>query len=136
MVNRIKRLTRQLEKAQDYIDLAKAISPNNPEILVHQAMVHTTWVAFDGAKYGMSLSGKVVAIYQKALQIDLENPRVVFSKSEWDMDSAKYFGKDTAPFCATIDRSLELFTNFKPQSEIHPNSGKDRVWRVLKACGQ
>lgn len=127
-------LIRQLKKAQEYIDLAKAISPDNAEILVQQAMIHTAWVAFDGAKYGMSLSGKVVALYQKALQIAAENPRVVFSKAEWDMGSAKYFGQDTTPYCAAIERSLELFANFKPESEFHPNWGGDRAEIILKDC--
>ena len=72
------KLTQQLEKAQEFIDIAKAISPDNPEILVQQAMIYTAWVASDGATYGMTLSGKVVALYQKALQLAPDNPRVVF----------------------------------------------------------
>jgi len=130
------KLTRQLEKAQEYIDLAKAISPNNPEILVQQAMIHTAWVAFDGAKYAMTLSGKVVALYQKALQLAPDNPRVVFSKAEWDMGSAKYFGQDIAPYCEDVERALQLFANFKPKSEFHPNWGKDRAQATFENCGK
>ena len=130
------KLTRGLEKAREYVDLAKAISPDNPDIVVQQAMIHTALVAFDGAKYGMSLSGKVVALYQRALQIAPENPRVVFSKAEWEMGSAKYFGEDTAPYCKDVERSLELFANFKPESEFYPNWGKDRAEEALKACAK
>ncbi len=127
-------LKQKLDKAQEFVDLAKAISSNNPEIMVQQAMVHTAWIAFDGATYGITLSGKVAAIYAQALQLAPENPRVVFSKAEWDMGSAKYFGKDTAPYCADVVRSLELFDTFKPQSELHPNWGKERAEEVLAAC--
>ncbi|WP_299536041.1 hypothetical protein [Ulvibacterium sp.] len=125
-----------LGKAQEYVDLAKTISPDNPEILVQEAMVHTAWIAFDGATYGMTLSGKVAALYEKALQLDPKNPRVVFSKAEWDMGSAKYFGQDTAPYCADVERSLELFANFKPESDFHPNWGEDRARIVLENCGK
>ncbi len=125
-----------LGKAQEYINMAKVISPDNPEILVQQAMVHTAWIAFDGATYGMTLSGKVAALYEKALQLAPKNPRVVFSKAEWDMGSAKYFGQDTAPYCADVKRSLELFANFKPESEFHPNWGEDRAKTVLENCGK
>jgi len=128
------KLTQQLEKAQEFIDLAKAISPDNPEILVQQAMMHTAWIAFDGATYGMTLSGKVVALYAKAAELAPDNPRVVFSKAEWDMGSASYFGKDTAPYCKDVERSLELFANFKPESDFHPNWGKDRAEMTLKNC--
>lgn len=128
------KLTRQLEKAQEFIDLAKAISPDNPEILIQQAMIHTAWIAFDGATYGMTLSGKNAALYAKALQLAPDNPRVVFSKAEWDMGSAKYFGQDTTPYCKDVERSLELFTNFKPESEFHPNWGKDRALQIAEDC--
>lgn len=130
------KLTRQLEKAQESIDLANAISPDNPEILVQQAMTHTAWIAYDGATYGMTLSGKVVALYQKALQLAPDNPRVVFSKAEWDMGSALYFGQDTAPYCKDVEHALQLFANFKPEGEFYPNWGKDRAEVTLKNCNQ
>ncbi len=74
------KISQQLEKAQESIDLAKAISPENPEILIQQAMIHTAWIAFDGATYGMTLSAKNTAIYIKALALAPDNPRVVLSK--------------------------------------------------------
>lgn len=129
------KLTQQLEKAQEFIDLSKAISPDNPELLVQQAMIHTAWVAFDGATYGMTLSGKVAALYAKAEQIAPDNPRVVLSKAQWDMGAAAYFGKDTTPFCKNIERSLELFANFKVASEFHPNWGEDQAKQTLENCG-
>jgi hypothetical protein len=130
------KLTRALEKAQEFIDTANRISPNNPEILVQQAMTHTAWIAFDGATYGMTLSGKVAAIYAQALEMAPDNPRVVFSKAEWDMGSAKYFGKDTSPYCKDVERSLELFDTFKAESAFHPSWGKERAEQVFADCGQ
>jgi len=128
------KLTQQLEKAQEFVDLAKAISPDNPEIMVQQAMSYTAWIAFDGATYGMTLSGKVAALYTKAQEIAPDNPRVVFSKAEWDMGSAAYFRQDTAPYCKDVERALELFDIFKPESDFHPNWGKDRAQATSENC--
>ena len=128
------KLTQQLEKAQEFVDLAKVISPNNPEILVQQALIYTAWVAYDGATYGMTLSVKVGALYQKALQLAPDNPRVIFSKAEWDMGSAKFFGQDIAPYCKDVEHALELFANFKPASAFHPNWGKERAEEIVKNC--
>ena len=128
------KLTQQLGKAQEFVDLAKAISPNNPEILVQQALIHTAWVAYDGATYGMTLSTKVAALYQKASQLAPNNPRVVFSKAEWDMGSAKFFGQDITPYCKDVEHALELFANFKPASAFHPNWGKERAEEIVKNC--
>ena len=128
------KLDAQLKKAQDLINDATAISKNNPEILVLQALLHTVWVAYDGATYGMQLSPKVAALYQQAFQIDPTNPRVVLNKAEWDMGSARFFGQDTAPFCKDIESALELFANFKPETLFHPNWGKKRAEEVLASC--
>ena len=130
----IDKLKAQLDKAQNFINDATSISENNPEILVLQAQLHTAWVAYDGATYGMTLSPKVAALYTQAHQLAPENPRVVFSKAEWDMGTARFFGQDTAPFCKDIEKSLELFANFKPESPFHPTWGKNRAEQVLEYC--
>jgi hypothetical protein len=130
------KLIAQLKKAQDLINDATAISKDNPEILVLQALLHTAWVAYDGATYGMTLSGKVIELYTKAAQIAPENPRVKFCKAEWDLGGAKYFGQDTTPFCKDLETALELFANFKPETLFHPNWGKEYVEKILKTCGK
>ncbi|WP_445731218.1 hypothetical protein [Mariniflexile sp.] len=128
------KLSAQLKKAQDLINDATAISKNNPEILVLQALLHTAWVAFDGATYGMALSGKIVELYAKAEMLAPKNPRVVYCKAEWSMGSAKYFGQDTKPFCKDLERALQLFANFKPETPFSPNWGKDRAEMLLESC--
>ncbi|WAC03212.1 hypothetical protein N7U66_06435 [Lacinutrix neustonica] len=62
-------LNAQLKRAQDFVNDATAISKQNPEILVMQALLHTVYVASDGAKYGMILASKVSQIYAEALKL-------------------------------------------------------------------
>ncbi len=128
------KLTAQLNKAQDLLNDATTISKDNPEIIVLQALLHTAWVAYDGATYGMTLSGKVSALYAQAEQIAPDNPRVILNKAEWGMGSARYFGQDTQPFCKDVERSLELFANFKPESPYHPKWGNERAEQILETC--
>jgi hypothetical protein len=128
------KLTAQLGKAQDLLDVSKTISKNNPEILVMEAMLNTAWVAYDGATYGMTLSGKITALYTQAEQIAPQNPRVVLNKADWEMGSARFFGQDTAPFCKDVERALELFANFKPETSFHPKWGKNRAEQILESC--
>jgi len=128
------KLSAQLSKAQELIDSATSISNHNPEIMVMQALLHTAWVAYDGATYGMTLSGKVVEIYTKASQIAPNNPRVILNKAEWDMGAARFFGQDMAPFCKDVKRSIELFESYKPESEFHPNWGLERAKEIVSSC--
>lgn len=127
-------LKAQLDKAQEHLDAAIIKSEDNAELLVMQAQVLTNWVAFDGMTYGMKYGAKVAELYEKASVLDPTNPRVVFGKAEWGMGSAKYFGQDTAPYCKAIEASVKLFDTFKPESELHPNWGRERAQQVSESC--
>jgi len=130
------KLSKQLEKAKEYIDVAKAISPNNPEILIQEAMINTAWIAFDGATYGMTLSPKNEQLYQKAMELAPKNPRVILSKAEWDMGSARYFGKDITPYCKDVEKALELFATFNSETPFYPSWGKERAEEILESCSK
>ncbi|WP_178983924.1 tetratricopeptide repeat protein [Winogradskyella helgolandensis] len=127
-------LKAQLDKAQLHLDEALLKSENNVELLVMQSQVYTNWVAFDGMTYGMKYSGKIAELYEKAVALDPKNPRAALCKAEWAMGSAKYFGKDTTPYCKEIEASVKLFNTFKAESELHPNWGKERAVAVAKDC--
>ncbi|MGN7513759.1 MAG: hypothetical protein ACTHOM_05245 [Allomuricauda sp.] len=129
------KLREQLEKAREFLDVAKTISPNNPELLIQEALINTAWIAFDGATYGMTLSPKNAQLYQKAMELSPNNPRVILSKAEWDMGSARYFGKDTAPYCQDVERALELFATFKSETPFYPTWGEERAKEILESCG-
>lgn len=128
------RLSALLVKAQQALDVEMVKQPSNAELLVMQAMIYTAWVASDPMTYAMQYSGKVMELYTKARVIAPENPRVVFGKAEFEMGGAKYFGSDTKPMCAEIDRSIGLFEKFKPESPFHPKWGLDRALEAQKGC--
>jgi tetratricopeptide (TPR) repeat protein len=123
-----------LNKAQEALDNATMIAPNNAEIIVMQAMINTAWIVQDPMTNGMKLSAPTIALYEKAIALDPNNPRAVFGKAEFEIGGAKYWGTDTKPMCAEVARSIELFAKFKPQSEFHPKWGLDRAQQTLKDC--
>jgi len=127
-------LKAQLDKAQEHLDLAIIKSEDNAELIVMQAHIYTNWVAYDGMTYGMKYAAKITELYIKAYDLAPTNPRVAFSKADWAMGSASYFGQDTAPYCKEIEASIELFDTFKPETEFHPNWGKERAEQVSKSC--
>ncbi|QRM89838.1 hypothetical protein FG167_11560 [Lacinutrix sp. WUR7] len=127
-------LKAQLDQAQNFLNDATAISKDNPEIMVMQAILYTVYVASDGATYGMTLSGKVMALYAQAEKIAPNNPRVVLNKADWNIGGARYFGTDIKPFCQEVERALELFATFKPETEFHPNWGRERAQEIIANC--
>ncbi|CAL2085920.1 hypothetical protein [Tenacibaculum sp. 190524A02b] len=126
-------LEAKLKKAQVFLDEAKSLSENNPEILITQALLNTAYIAFDGQKYGMTLSMKNAKLYEEALKLAPNNPRVLLSKAEWDMGSAQFFGQPITPYCKDVEKSLALFENDKPK-KFYPRWGKKRAKQVLTKC--
>lgn len=126
-------LNAKLKKAQEYLDEASSLSQNNPEIIINQALLNTAYIAFDGQKYGMTLSMKNSALYKQALTLAPNNPRVILGKAEWDMGSAKYFGQSITPYCKDVEKSIALFEKEK-LPKFYPSYGMDRAKQILKSC--
>ncbi|MGK0414174.1 MAG: hypothetical protein ACJA1B_002394 [Polaribacter sp.] len=128
------KLTAKLTKAQEFLDVAKSNSENNPEIIITQALLNTAYIAFDGQKYGMSLSGKNSQLYGRALTIEPNNPRVILGNAEWNMGAAKFFGKSTKPYCDQVKRAIEMGKEEKIEEEFYPKFMVSRAEDVLKGC--
>ena len=123
-----------LLKAQKSLDIELDKNPNNAELLVMQAMIYTAWIVFDPMTNGQKLSRTVMELYGTAQAIAPENPRVVFSKAEFEIGSAKYWGTDTKPMCAEIEKAIGLFATFKPETPFSPKWGLDRALAAQKNC--
>ena len=123
-----------IESAQKAQDFCNDLAMDNPEVLVMQAMIHTASIVYDPMTNGQKLSGDVMYILNKAYKIAPENPRVVFQKASFEKGMAEYFGQDTKPMCVQIEKSIELFATFKPESAFHPSWGLDRAQAELKKC--
>ena len=72
--------------------------------------------------------------YDKAMILAPNNPRVVYSKAEFEIGAAQYWGTDTKPMCEALAKSIELFANFKPETPFSPKWGLDRAQEALKNC--
>lgn len=127
------KLEAKLKKAQEFLDEAKSLSENNPEIIITQALLNTAYIAFDGQKYGMTLSMKNTNLYSEAEKLAPKNPRVILGKAEWNMGSAQFFGKSIEPYCKDVEKSIELFKTDKPE-KFYPRWGEKRAKQVMKKC--
>ena len=123
-----------IENAQKAQDVINELAPNDAEVLVMQAMIHTAWIVYDPMTNGQKLSGDIMMIYNKAISIAPNNPRVVLNKAEFEIGMAQYFGQDTKPMCEQITKSIELFATFKAESPLHPNWGLDKAKEALQNC--
>lgn len=128
------KITALLKKAQEGLEMSASLTKDNAEIYILDALIQTAWVVYDPQTNGMKLSGKVMQLYGKALALQPNNPRAVFGKADFEMGGARYFGQDTKPMCAEVERSIGLFATFKPETPFHPSWGLERAQQVLAEC--
>ena len=62
-------------KAQEFIDIAIEVAPNNAEVVALQGFNYMTQIAADPNSRGQMLSGKAMQQFSMAVRIDPENPR-------------------------------------------------------------
>lgn len=128
------KVTALLNKAQNALDVEMIKNQNNSELYVMQAMIYTAWVVVDPMTNGMVYSGKTMEMYEKALALSPTNPRAVFGKADFQFQGATWTGIDTKPLCKEIDKSIELFATFKPETPFSPKWGLDRALEDQKKC--
>ncbi len=123
-----------VNKAQNALDVELIKTPNNPELFVVQALINTVWIVFDPMTNGQKLSPKTMELYEKAIALAPENPRVVLSKAEFEIGAASFWGTDTKPMCDEVKRSIVLFEKQKLATPFSPKWGRERADALLKNC--
>ena len=121
-----------LKKAQNAQDVCNELQPDNAEVMVAQALLHTAKIKSNPMVYGQMLYKDVLYIYDKAMQKDKNNPRVVLCKAEFEIGLADYMGGNKQPMYDAIKNSIELFANFKPETPFHPNWGLEQAKQTLE----
>ncbi|SFC98192.1 hypothetical protein [Flavobacterium phragmitis] len=123
-----------LTKSQDAVDAEMLKDQSNSELYVLQALIYTGYVVADPMTNGMKYSGKVMEAYAKAKALDPNNPRAVFGEADYQLGGAKWTGVDTKPLCAQVNKAIELFGTFKPETPYSPKWGLERALEVQKTC--
>lgn len=123
-----------LSKAESLINKAKTKSPNNSELLTLEALLYTSYVALDPANYGMQYSPKIQGLYGRAIQLNPKNPRALANSIDYQMNTARFFGKDLQEYCDKMKAVLPLFDSKLYDYPFAPSWGKDRAVEISKSC--
>lgn len=123
-----------LETAQEYQDKINTLEPNNAEVLLTQALIHTGWIINNPLANGQRLSVDIEFIYEKAMKLEPNNPRVVLQKTLYNLGKAQYFGQDISVHCKELQHAIELFATFKPESKWHPSWGLAIAESKINEC--
>ena len=116
------------DNAQQLIDKADSISgKENSETYVVKSMIATVHMTVDPQSRYMTFGALITEYLEKSKSLDSTNPRPVLVKAENTFYTPEQFGggKDAAK--SLFDQAKALDDNFKPETEISPNWGKNAI---------
>jgi hypothetical protein len=116
------------DKAKELINKAESIlGKESSEIDVIKSMIATSYMTVDPQSRYMSYSSEINDNIEKAKKSDPTNPRPYLFQAQNIFYTPEQFGggKETAK--PLFDKAKELFTSFKPETELSPNWGKSTL---------
>jgi hypothetical protein len=123
-----------LNKAMIAVEKAKAIVPNEAEVVALEGFVHMIRITVDPAARGAEYSPRAMQAFGKAGVIDPENPRVIALLAQMQFGTARFFGTPPTDACASTRLALEKFETYKSQNPLAPAWGKAMTEGLLANC--
>ncbi len=121
-----------LDKAEEHLNQAAALSPDNSEVTAVQSMVLSARMRVDMSR-SMTMGPKSSAMLQKAMgQQPSGNPRVMMNMAQNIYYTPEAFGGGKKKGIELMQKALAMYESFKPATDLDPNWGKPYVESMLK----
>ena len=122
------------DRAQDLLDEAFKIKPEESEIYVLQSMLYYARMSINPMINGPVYLTKAIRALDDAEKLDPENPRIYYLRGKSTMNTPEFFGGGRKAAIPLFDRALKTYKSFKPKSTVHPFWGEEDALRLYNEC--
>jgi tetratricopeptide (TPR) repeat protein len=129
-------LDTRLDEAQQYLDKARELSPDNAEIEAMQGWIHQGRIQVDPNGRGMKFSQKAAECFGKAKNLNPDNPRIYFLTGMNVLNTPEQYGGGKKAACSYFKEAKEKYDSFKPASPIAPDWGRKYTEKLVKDCSK
>jgi hypothetical protein len=112
------------DKADAMITKALALTKENSEIWCVKKMIATLRMSADPMNRWMQYGPIAAEALAKAKEMDANNPRVYLLEGQDKFYTPEQFGGSKTEEKKMFEKALELYSTFKPVSDLHPVWGK------------
>jgi hypothetical protein len=117
----------EADKADALIVKAQALTKENSEIFCLKKMVATLHMMGDPMNRYQTYGAQATEALEKAKQLNPENPRVYLLEGQDKLYTPEQFGGSKAEAKVLFEQAQKKYEAFKPESNIHPQWGKQMV---------
>jgi tetratricopeptide (TPR) repeat protein len=125
-----------LDQAVTALNKAKAIVPNESEIIAMEGFIYMMRISADPAARGPQYTPMAMQAFNKAVAVNPENPRALALLAQMQFGTAQFFGSSTAEACATNTSALEKFESFQSENVLAPRWGQQMAEGMKSKCGK
>ena len=122
--NQVAQLDDVAKEAQNYIDKAEALSPNNAEIFLLKKMNHVLKMIVNPMERWQTEGQAAQVALNEAQKLDPENPRITILEAEDLYYTPEQFGGSKSKGIELFKKALEQFKTYKIKSSVDPNWGQ------------
>ena len=122
--NQLSQLDDVAKEAQNYIDKAEALSPNNAEIFLLKKMNHGLKMIVNPMERWQTEGQAAQVALNEAKKLDPENPRITILKAEDLYYTPEQFGGSKTKGIELFKKALEQFKTYKIKTSVDPNWGQ------------
>lgn len=112
------------KRAEEYINKADALQPNNSEVYVLKNMVSGLFIRINPMVNGQKYGPIAAAQLETAMELDPQNPRAYMQKGATLFFTPAQWGGDKVAGLEWMKKADAKFQTFKPASPLHPSWGK------------
>ncbi len=124
----------QLDVAQQHLDNALALAPEESEVVALQGYIYTIRVTVDPANRGQELAPKATRTLTQALQLNPDNPRALYLLGQMQYGTAQFFGSDTSDICQLFTQAVEKYESATHDDALMPAWGKAGAQAMQQQC--
>ena len=122
--NQVAQLDDVAKEAQNYIEKAEALSPNNAEIFILKKMNHGLKMMVNPMERWQTEGQAAQVALNEAKKLDPENPRISILEAEDLYFTPEQFGGSKTKGIELFKKALEQFKTYQPKTALDPNWGQ------------
>jgi len=121
-----------LDKADENINIADSLKPDNSEIYTIKGMISQTRMIVKPMERWQKYGPLASKFLKKAQVLDSTNPRPDYLIGQSLLYTPVQYGGGKEAALPLLRKALEKYDAFKPESSISPNWGKNLIKNLLK----
>ena len=125
-----------LDEAQKHLDKAMILNKNESELLVLQGFIYQARISVSPMVRGYKYSTLANQIFDKATELNPDNPRIYYLKAMNILNTPSMFGGGKKSALPLFKKAKEKYDSFVPKNELYPNWGVEKNAQKIAYCNK